>query len=768
MNDLGPLRGGFWPDGDEVSTTVALRDAPEPLEFETAHGWLRRALRANGQPSVPPFCIQFGLNHRYLSPMTCLRIAENSEVERLDELAANTARRIGNRIEVRGEAVMGKVWSIRHRRYCPACLHESTHHRLFWDFRFYLTCPYHGVPILGDPATGRVTWAPTDLALNHDGRYLPIESPRLERPLEGLELYFVRRLSGAASHPVPLLDPYRLDEVEWTVRRLGAMLLGEPELKPHARREVLVARQAKGYEALASGRPALLEVLFEHADRQAGLLPRRAERSIAQLFGWFTDLLRARSDPLAAVVLDAMADVAERCGRRTLRGRSRPPARVPDGKLTLTEFAARLDIGTRAVRRIPGLDDVAPGPRGGASRLYFTLEELEAARAAIDTAMNAHETASALGLRAIDLAKLEQASLLRCVPKRDRVSRSKAYHRPDVAALLSRLAGFARPTVPSIGFERKVTTMRCRSGVLACLVMSGKVVPAGRGGRGRGFRALRFDAAEAGVTLQGARSKPQDPGVSASEAARRLGVSLATVRMLIEGGHLLTLGQELWRGGVCPQSLDEACARYVATDRLVHSFGCHPRSIARRLTDAGVAVLKVGRDAIGLALRSEVDALFPGHGRADDLGTMPEAERRLAGLPRVRRWRTPRIATADGGFSYTAITKRVTALLRLGETVGLTVDCSAKASQRRYRIAGLVEPVLAERLPGFVMMRDGEGHCVLRSTCPPEASDEQNQAARDQWLEAALDSLADVFTLVGTEARLRDLPRGTACKDPDC
>jgi hypothetical protein len=136
---------------------------------------------------------------------------------------------------------------------------------------------------------------------------------------------------------------------------------------------------------------------------------------------------------------------------------------------------------------------------------------------------------------------------------------------------------------------------------------------------------------------------------------------------------------------------------------------------------------------------------------------MPEAERRMTELPRVRRWRSPRIATADGGFWYTAITKRVTALLRLGETIDLTVDCCAKLSLRRYRIAGLVEPVLTERLPGFVMVREGEGHCMLRSTCPPEAVDEQGHAARDRWLVSALDALADVFTLVGTEARLRDL-----------
>ena len=239
-------------------------------------------------------------------------------------------------------------------------------------------------------------------------------------------------------------------------------------------------------------------------------------------------------------------------------------------------------------------------------------------------------------------------------------------------------------------------------------------------------------------------------------------MSVETVRMLIAEGHLLTTGQDLWRGGICPRSLDEVCARYVATDRLVHSFGCHPRSIARRLTDAGVAVLKVGRDAIGLALRSDVDALFPcdDHSGSDSLGTMPEAERRMAELPRVRRWREPRIATAEGGFRYTAITKRVTALLRLGETVDLTVDCCAKASLRRYRIVGLVESVLAQRLPGFVMVREGEGHCVLRSTCPPEAVDEQDHAARDRWLVAALDALADVFTLVGTEARLRDFTCG--------
>ena len=121
-------------------------------------------------------------------------------------------------------------------------------------------------------------------------------------------------------------------------------------------------------------------------------------------------------------------------------GQEQAAAHVPNGKLTLTEFAARLGIGTRAVRRIPVLDDVAPGPRGGASRLYFTLEELEAARVAIDTATDARETAFALGLRVTDLASLERASLLRCVPNRDRNSRTKAYHRPDVSTLLSRLS----------------------------------------------------------------------------------------------------------------------------------------------------------------------------------------------------------------------------------------------------------------------------------------------------------------------------------------
>ncbi|WP_156382232.1 MULTISPECIES: helix-turn-helix domain-containing protein [unclassified Aureimonas] len=414
--------------------------------------------------------------------------------------------------------------------------------------------------------------------------------------------------------------------------------------------------------------------------------------------------------------------------------------------MTLTEFASALGIGTRAVRRIPVLDDVLPRGRGGSSRLYFSPDDLAVAKDAIDTAMTAVEARTALGLRVVDLPKLEAARLVRCVPHRLWPLNSKAYLRADVDALLERIDAFEVTDVPSVGFERMVTAMRVTSGALACRVMAGEVRPLGVGGRGRGFRSLRFDAAEAGVAAT-------EPGKSVTDAAVRLGVSPPTVRMLVETGRLDVIGRGIWRGGICPASLESFADAHVSTEHLVVPLGCHPRGVASRLAAMGVQVLKVGRDSIGLVTKADAARVLL-HRKDAAPASSTVDEPKIEGLPKVRRWRPARIGFGGEGIVYVATTKRVTATLTLRRKTELAVDCSRASGGRRFRIAGLVGDSLAVRLPGFRMERGAEGRCVLWATLDSTGDDGEGLAARNQWIEARLNDLADVFTLIDAEERL--------------
>lgn len=749
---MNAVHGGAdgMPVWDGITTDFAFRYAPEVLEWETAEGWMRRACRANGQPSLPPVALQLGLNHRHLSSRSCLMIAANSRVAGLADLAANTASVSGGRLLVRGLEVPRRRWSTRYRRYCPACLHESAHHRLFWDFTFFLTCPLHGVPILGGAENGRVSWAPTDLAMDHEGRVLPAAAPRLAVPTPGIEAWFMGRVGALPPEGVPLLDPCESEEVVWAARALGAFLLGDDTYDCGGRLRHAAARQNVGFEALRGGREHLVEVLSERAAQAEAARPKRSESAVGHLFGWFATLARSREGPLARHLTDVMEGIVSRGGRRRMWGRNKAPPGVAEGMLTLTEFAAALGISTRSVRRIPILADVAPRGRGGSSRLYFSRDELEASRVAIDTALSAAEVRTVLGLRITDLPTLEAAGHVRCVPVRDPLKRAKAYLRADVEGLADWIGSFAETIRPSVGFERVATAMKVTTGELARRVVAGEIHPIGSSDRGRGFRSLRFDPAGAGVS-------PTQPGLSRTEAATRLGISLNTVRMLVREGQLAQVGERTWRGGICPASLDAMAKRCVSTERLAPAFGCHPRGVAGRLAALGIEFLSLGRDAIGLVDRSKVAALFEGTAAAPFEGAASEAT--LDTLPTVRRWKPPKSGAVPGEFSYVARSHRVSATLTFDAQAVLSVDCSSWKFERRYRIARLVEGRLAERLPGFRIERGATGDCHLIATLDLTARAGDGAQACCRWIEERLRDLADVFTLVDAEERLKSASR---------
>lgn len=732
------------PVWDGITTDFAFRYAPEVLEWETAEGWMRRACRTNGQPSLPPVALQLGLNHRHLSSRSCLMIAANSRVAGLADLEANTVSVRGGSLLVRGLEVPRRRWSTRYRRYCPACLHESAHHRLFWDFTFFLTCPLHGVPILGGAENGRVSWAPTDLAMDHEGRVLSAAAPRLAVPAPGIEAWFMGRMGALPPEDAPILDPCEVEEVVWAARAFGAFLLGDATYDSSRTLRHAAARQAVGFEALRGGREHLAEVLSERAAQAEAARPKRSESAVGHLFGWFATLARSREGPLARHLTDVMEGIASRGGRRRMWGRNKAPPGVAEGMLTLTEFAAELGITTRSVRRIPILADMVPRGRGGSSRLYFSRDELEASRVAINTAMSAAEVRTALGLRITDLPTLEAADQVRCVPVRDPLKRAKAYLRADVEGLADWIGTFVKTTRPSVGFERVATATKVTTGELARRVVAGEIHPIGSSDRARGFRSLRFDPAGAGVA-------PTQPGLSRTDAATRLGVSLDTVRMLVRDGHLARVGERTWRGGICPASLDALADRYVSTEGLVQAFGCHPRGVAGRLKGLGIDFLSLGRDAIGLVERSKVERLLEGCAAAsfDGAASKPTSDT----LPTVRRWKPPKAGTVSGEFVYVAWSQRVSATLALGAAAALTVDCSLRKSARRHRIAGLVEGRLTERLPGFGIERDANRDCRLVAVMDLAAAGDAAQA-RDRWIEERLRDLADVFTLVDAEERL--------------
>ncbi|WP_294644893.1 TniQ family protein [uncultured Aureimonas sp.] len=761
MSALHDALGDLSPEGEE--TDFAFRYAPEPLEWETASGWMLRACRANGQLSLPPVAIQLGLNHRYFRPASALRIAANSRVRALDNLVANTARPVGDTRIVLGSQEMGaRYWSIRQRRYCPACLHDSAHHRLFWDLRFFLTCPIHGLAICGDPGSGGVTWTPTDLMSDQEGKHLPIFAPSLDEPSEGFELYAMGRLGAAAPIRAPLLDGLDLGEAFRAVQTIGCLLTHpcsarRPAVRALSRHAALTS--ARGFIALRADEGHLEKELGSILRERIRDLGPREEVSLKGVLGWAARLSHKTDNAALHLAESIMGDALAMTGRvRRPLLRRRADARRP-AMLTLKEAAVVAGLPRTATRRAAEFLGIAPAD-AKRERTYLYAEDAALIRSTVDGAVTAETVAQALGLRRSALSCLVSRRLVDPYLMRRPGSAAKLFPPATLGMLDPLLAEFASPNGPSVAFEAHARYLRLSTGELACRVLEGRERPIGKLLRGKGFRSLCFAACGEGHRRPSGMPEPRlrSPGLSKADAALQLGIPSDAVRWLTEIGRLSYDGGAMPKGapGIDRRSVDRLGAEFIAIRPLVDDKGEGTFTLARRLRAAGVAVLARSDRHQGMASRSDLVELLPELASASGLTGEGSVVNRA--LPAIRQaavacpgaWRVQQ-DTADNRVTLVSANRKVTVSVVLDEGMRVSTDCTPGRSSRRARIVAAAEPPA-----GFVIVRADDTVRLEARLEPPGMVEAQSLT---DFLTACLHSL---FAMFGSAAvdRLERQSRG--------
>jgi hypothetical protein len=312
-----------------------------PLQGEPAHGYFLRLSEAHRQPSVVLFAREVDINIDWGDQSACLAVVlENDALNDADRAALIwwTPVLDGAFVRVAGEQIRRDDLSINTRRFCPACLHESPHHRMWFDCLFMVTCPLHGTAIVdsvaGSPVAGfhhaLIDHSPT-------GTSFAFHHPRLSKSPPTPEAYALGRWGLMDQIRNDFLDPFPLSDIIEASELLGRLVIGRrlpsmPTINSPGFEAAIL--QKRGFAVLQGGPGPIKELLGEIA---AEAPP--STFGIRTLFGWAGFNFRFKSD-LALAIVGLMGDVGMELGRR---GRIRGYVAGVDALMTIKEATEKLE-----------------------------------------------------------------------------------------------------------------------------------------------------------------------------------------------------------------------------------------------------------------------------------------------------------------------------------------------------------------------------------------------------------------------------------------
>lgn len=264
-----------------------------PAPFEPPHGCLLRLAECNGLAGTQQIRQFTGLrvgSIRNGKDLEHLAAVLHCDIEKLMAHATihkNNARAIVGGHVLRPDADLTRL-SVR--RVCPACLIESSHHRVWWDWSFVSTCPFHACMLVDRCSCGSgLSWADGSVikcreCTNGDVRRLTLEPAhsRMTAP----DQWAIDRYVGAKRACVELLDDVPFGYAVELIRRIGALdLCGYlPHWPQLTSSEDNRNARIRGFELVVSN---TVEVALEHA--YVGYMQSTSDPSpsLGRMYGWF-------------------------------------------------------------------------------------------------------------------------------------------------------------------------------------------------------------------------------------------------------------------------------------------------------------------------------------------------------------------------------------------------------------------------------------------------------------------------------------------------
>lgn len=388
---------------------------PEP--YEAPHGCILRLAECNGLPGTREVRQMTGLSVNRIRvgrDLEDLAIALNCDVKLLKSNATH--------VSTRGASVGGQYLRSRsdiaflgQRRACPACLAESPYHRVWWDWSFVSTCPFHNCILTSHCSCGsRLTWedgSPLKCRSCDNGDVRQLTLVPANHSIMAADRWAIDRFIHPDREDVNFLDAVSLGTAIELMARIGALDLGGYCRSYPAPSDLGVSHvvRARGYHLVKTG---AVDMALERAYAGYIAATRDPFPSLTRMYGWFYPWFLYSGGPRLST---ALADIILRnaSGKIQVTRRAFPSLqRDSAGQITLSEAADMAKVRTATMRKLLAAEGlIRQEKRKG---IPVLVERANAERIAqdIDQALTLTSLAPHLGLGAKAVKKLARAGVL--------------------------------------------------------------------------------------------------------------------------------------------------------------------------------------------------------------------------------------------------------------------------------------------------------------------------------------------------------------------
>ncbi|MBZ9797754.1 TniQ family protein [Mesorhizobium sp. ES1-4] len=575
--------------GSGIRVPAVSRWGIEPLVDEPAHGFFLRLAALNGQLSIRPFAMALGLNGRNIKPQEMLSFCEELPILGLDMLRNSTPHLTETVVFMRGQRLrFRRDWSITHRRYCPECIKESSHHRFWFDLVVSRYCPVHGSELRTDKNGMIWAWGRSGPSLEDSEKLIASSAGAFSRYLGG-------RVGVCEPSNVLKVDSLELDDAIYLCIVIGNILLhGWRNALPKC--GWLEAKQnavERGFEFLAAG--GSIEDLCEHYLRSTPYLVsgRFTCTDTPKVLGWLysakTNKIHEQGIASVRNCIDRL--VVEYGACRRLR-RKFPPSQIEHDTAAA---AAQLGLTRAEVLKIASWD---PDKKPSSTDLIPHDVSVDAVARKARLLCAPKEAASILGVTPKQLGLLYKSGVVNSVFAATPSSRSW-YEREVLEKVVSR--ALSRHTgTPDLGGGLTLDQFRakalCSYPDAVKLVLDDKVTVSELSQEGCGLAKLRLvpppAARMGGRTARFiVRRKLAPPGyLTMAKAASLMSVSPHVVAKLAGIGALEHRVTNKRISSVTQTSVEAFARHHVTAQAVALQLGYATATAVRNLRDLGVPI----------------------------------------------------------------------------------------------------------------------------------------------------------------------------------
>lgn len=562
-----------------IQTLVFSRWDATPAVDEPAHGFFMRLAELEGSVTMTTFA--------NWNDLEVNRVATNQLMEALERhpmptdwfelLRFNTPLRIGDGYVLRRHSLPYHHIRFEPRRWCPGCIHESSHHRGWWEVESIRHCPIHCVELeTRDEGGAHVPWTWLGFGYSRDGYALGRQLPRRE---DGAPFarYLLGRFGWLEPTSAPLLDAIPIPDVIDYCEFVGRFLENPPSRKHPP---VGTHSADVGFRALSGDRGDLAEAMREWHRKYRG---NHKARGVAAHFSWGYPKLNFLPESLRLTVRRAFHEAAvfetERYDRRV---------RDEDFDIEFMprlEIAQTLGIGPRAVEQLAkevGVLQKTRERRTVAAHAVETIAEFK------ETLVPISEAARRLGINQDAIRHLVHAGYLKVFTNLRPGRRSGGRYSPDQIDTVLRMIDDL-PVTGSPAYGLTLHTYRVRNGLVpgavAVACLKGEIVICEKRDNVPGFKRLMVQTDAKRKRQSFTRSEDT---MTMGEAQALLNMTYETTQILVKYGYLGEVEASPRQVLISRKAVEDFAAGHAKASDFGHGMGISGHAVSWKMKREGV------------------------------------------------------------------------------------------------------------------------------------------------------------------------------------